>query len=236
MARSWAHVRSWASGCAGPACHPTLPHAPPTTITTQPNRWRTMTWRCASPQSWRAASAGACRSCRSTASSRRRSSTRSRWALGRGGQGLGGAGLAWEPQALRAVHRSGLRLVCRAARLERPGPALAALPLPPRVHMQYGSDVVPLLKRLKYDEKFEPAFRQVGRGGALCAAGVTLRAAVLGWPACWAACCLCLYASAFACSPATPPLPCLCRLCPAGLWQDAGVPQPGCCAARGARD
>lgn len=28
--------------------------------------------------------------------------------------------------------------------------------------LQYGSDVVPLLKRLKYDPKFEPAFRQVG--------------------------------------------------------------------------
>ena len=27
--------------------------------------------------------------------------------------------------------------------------------------MQYGSDVVPLIKRLKYDPKFDPAFRQV---------------------------------------------------------------------------
>lgn len=48
---------------------------------------------------------------------------------------------------------------CDASRLR-----LAALPPAP----QYGSDVVPLLRKLKYDAKFEPAFRQVvlgpGRG------------------------------------------------------------------------
>ena len=39
---------------------------------------------------------------------------------------------------------------------------LPAALLPPPACLQYGSDVVPLLKKLKYDPKFEPAFRQVG--------------------------------------------------------------------------
>lgn len=32
--------------------------------------------------------------------------------------------------------------------------------------LQYGNDVVPLLRRLKYAPKFEPAFRQVGPPGS----------------------------------------------------------------------
>lgn len=43
-----------------------------------------------------------------------------------------------------------------------PHPPLPVLRMTPPWPVQYGNDVVPLLRKLKYDPKFEPAFRQVG--------------------------------------------------------------------------
>ena len=54
---------------------------------------------------------------------------------------------------------------------------------------QYGSDVVPLLRKLKYDAKFEPAFRQVRAVCAVCCALRALCALCALRAAClWCAC------------------------------------------------
>ena len=47
---------------------------------------------------------------------------------------------------------------------------------------QYGQDVVPLMKRLKFNEQFRPAMQQVGGWGGLGGG----RAAVCGWVGGWA--------------------------------------------------
>lgn len=96
------------------------------------------------------------------------------------GQEASGSGAVKGCEAVQGGWRVHAAAAAAAPSLSsRSAPACVTVPPASRLHlktMQYGSDVVPLLKRLKYDPKFDPAFRQVGsecrwqvmRGGRRC--------------------------------------------------------------------